>query len=297
MKNLCTIADYNFRNRVWALNQSLLNKSDNYVLYVLALDQEALECFQKDSWKNSNIKAVFIDDLIKKDAHLSTSSNNNPSPEAVRVAQGNLEKAQRMQFIWSLSPYFTWFCLDQYEIEDILYIDADIYFFGNWEEIYNHTSEISVGIVEHRCPYSAANGKYNVGIVYFKNDINGYKCLTWWKDCLLFTDHEFYKTHGMCGDQKYLELFEKLFNNVVVMDKFIGHLAPWNYNTHKYSGDKIIWNNTEQDLMYCHFSNFKPNYDNNSYIPAQRHGISTISHPFVKKIYDEYFSCLREVNA
>tara|TARA_R110000744_G_scaffold142853_1_gene254593 strand:+ start:2453 stop:3367 length:915 start_codon:yes stop_codon:yes gene_type:complete len=296
VKNFCTVTDYNFHRRVWALNQSLLNGSDDYILYVLALDTESFNLFGQKSWKNQNIRVVSITDLLKQDAALLKCADNLPSYEALNVTSGNIPEAQRIQFIWSLSPYFTWYCLDQYNPEDILYIDADIYFFNNWKRIYDNLDKVSVGLVEHRSPYSPANGKYNVGIVYFKNDIDGYKCCTWWKNCLLFTDNEHFKTHGMCGDQKYLELFEELFDNVEAVDKYFGHLAPWNYQYHSYGGHNIVWQGQQQDLMYCHFSNFKPNFEDNTYIPAQRHGLTKISNPFIKRIYDDYFACLRSVN-
>lgn len=288
MKNFCTIADYDFLTRVLALNKSLKNFSSNYTLHLLCLDNKIY-----DSINDKNIKLYKIENLLK-DEILFKAKNNPPSREAILNTNKNIEKAKNLQFIWSLSAYFTWYCLENLECEDVLYIDSDIYFFNSLENLYSNLNNVSVGIVEHRCETSTLNGKYNVGIVYFKNDINGYKCATWWKNCLLFTDHEFYMSHGTCGDQKYLELFSKLFSNVVVLDKFIGHLAPWNFHEHLYKGKKIIWRGLEQDLLYCHFSNFKPDFKNNTYIPAQRHGIIQLNNEYIKKIYDTYFYTLKE---
>jgi hypothetical protein len=296
-KVFCTVADHNFRHRVWALNQSLLQSSKEYTLYVLALDKEARQAFSENNWKNTNINVIDLDHLIAGDRHLLNCSQNSPSYEALNVTGGDVEKATRMQFIWSLSAYFTWYCLDKYEPEDILYIDADIYFFDDWTKVYKNLNDASIGIVEHRCPYSPNNGKYNVGIVYFKNDFEGYKCSTWWKNCLLFSDNEYQKTHGMCGDQKYLELFEKLFDGVEVLDKYFAHLAPWNYAYHGYDGyGSATWEGKVQKIMYCHFSNFKPDYEKNTYLMAPRHGIKNTTNAFISKIYDEYFECLRRVN-
>jgi len=297
MKNFCTVADKNFCERVWALNQSLLKNSKNYTLHVLALDEEAVALLRSTTWKNEQIKVYFVEDLKKADPHLQKSATNPPSYEALNVAGNDRQKATRMQFIWSLASYFTWYCLENLDCDDILYIDADILFFSNWERLYDNLGPHSVGIVEHRCAYSAPNGRYNVGIVYFKNDIDGYKCLTWWKNCLLFPDNQYRPMYGMCGDQKYLELFEKLFENVVILDEFIGHLAPWNYAYHLYEDEKIVWNGKKQDLMYCHFSNFSPDHENGTYIAAPRHGLVDIKNPFIKKIYDEYFEELRRVHA
>ena len=119
MKNFCTVADYNFRRRVWALNQSLLTHSDKYILHVLALDDKSYAEFSKDCWKNKNIRPVFVDDLLSSDEHLLRCSKNSPSYEALNVASGDINRATWMQFVWSLSPYFTWYCLEHYDIEDI----------------------------------------------------------------------------------------------------------------------------------------------------------------------------------
>ena len=82
-----------------------------------------------------------------------------------------------------------------------------------------------------------------------------------------------------------------------VLDKYFGHLAPWNYAYHSYDKDgKIFWDGKLQDLVYCHFSNFKPNYKDNTYIMAPRHGIQDTTNTFIKNIYDIYFDCLRRVN-
>ena len=293
MRNFCTVADYNFFTKVSALNHSLgTSSSGDYPLHILCLDDKI---YEKCS-KQQNVVCYKLADLIKKDALLSKSRNNPPSREALINSHGDENKAKKIQFTWSLAPYFSWWCLENLNIEDVLYIDADIYFFSNYENLYKHLKDCSVGIVEHRCAYNPDNGKYNVGIVYFKNDFDGYTCCTWWKNCLLLTNHKFYLSHGKCGDQKYLELFPELFKNVKVLDPFIGHLAPWNFSHHQYINDKIIWNNKEQDLLYCHFSNFKTDFKNDSYILAQRHGLNHAPNFFIKTISDLYYNTLKRFN-
>ena len=95
--------------------------------------------------------------------------------------------------------------------------------------------------------------------------------------------------------KKYLELFQPLFDDVCVIDN-IGHLGPWNYMNHSYVGDSIVWHGKEQDLIYIHFSNFSPNYEEGTYEMAPRHGITeTTVNPFVKKKYDEYFDTVKQM--
>ena len=125
-----------------------------------------------------------------------------------------------------------------------------------------------------------------------KNDLDGYRCAFSWKNWLLTVGHEYYESHSTCGDQKYLELFPILFDNVIVLDKFIGHLAPWNFLSHEYKKNKIIWNGIEQDLLYCHFSNFK--LTPNGYVVAARHGYNSPPNQYIKSISDEYYEKLRQ---
>lgn len=289
MRNFCSVADNNFYTKVAALDKSLNTHSTEYTLHLLCLDEQIYNNFSK----NTNIKCYKLADLLSIDSNLKRSSNNEPSREALIVAQNDHSKAKQIQFTWSLAPYFTWWCLDNLECDDILYIDGDIFFYSSLDSLYSNLEDCSVGIVEHRCPYNPANGKYNVGIVYFKNDLDGYKCSTWWKNSLLFTNHEYYSTHGGCGDQKYLELFSVLFQNVKVLDEHIGHLAPWNFLHHQYHDGKIIWNSKKQDLLYCHFSNFK--YNDDRYILARRHGFETPPNDFIETISDKYYNTLRKV--
>jgi len=288
MKNFCTVADSNFYDRVSALESSLTKVGEDFKIHLLCLDD-----IIANKINNKNIICYNIKELKEKDKTLRASENNPPSREALINSGGDQNKAKKLQFIWSLSAYFSWWCLENLNLKDILYIDADIYFYKNLNTLYDKLDNggINIGIVEHRCPYNPANGRYNVGIVYFKNNFEGYKCCTWWKNCLLTTDHQFYKTHSSCGDQKYLELFSKLFKGVSVLDKSIGHLAPWNFNFHQYNKEKIIWNNMEQELVYCHFSNFK--IVGSSYELAPRHGFKVAPNKFVQNIADEYFQCLK----
>tara|TARA_R110002020_G_scaffold75261_2_gene191662 strand:- start:8553 stop:9263 length:711 start_codon:yes stop_codon:yes gene_type:complete len=230
------------------------------------------------------------DDLLRR------CRNNNPSREALLNTNNDIEKAKYLQFIWSLSAYFSWWCLENLEVPEITFVDGDIYFYSSLDSLKDSVVGASVGIVEHRCPYNPVNGKYNVGIVYFQNDLDGYKCSTWWKNCMLLTDNEFYKTHGMCGDQKYLELFAELYDNVKVIDTQFGHLAPWNFLHHSYDNNQVVWNGKKQDLLYCHFSNFSPDFEKESYTLARRHGFIDPPNNFIKHISDKYYNSLKEAN-
>ena len=267
MIDFCTVADINFKNRIVALKESLYENNPGSILHLLCLDDEIY-----DRLNGSDIQCYKVSKLMEDDDLLMRCRNNDPSREALLNTNGDVEKAKYLQFIWSLSAYFSWWCLDTLDVPEITFVDGDIYFYSNLDTLKESITNASVGIVEHRCPYNPVNGKYNVGIVYFNNDIDGYKCSTWWKNCMLLPNNEFYQTHGMCGDQKYLELFEELFDNVEVIDKNFGHLAPWNFIYHSYNEEQVVWQGTNQDVLYCHFSNF------------------------IKRMADKYYNSLKEAN-
>lgn len=290
-RNFCTVADSNFTSRIQALNFSLTRHNNDYILHLLCLDDTIYNRIS-----DNKIIKYRLSDLLDADDDLKNSRLNYPSREALTNASQDIEKAKQIQFIWTLSPYFTDYCLNHIHNQDsILYIDSDIYFFDSLDSVYENIDYTSVGLVEHRIPYNHNNGKYNVGIVYFKNDTIGKACARFWKNCLLFTDHKFYNSHGDCGDQKYLELFENMFPKVTILDKFIGHLAPWNINFHQYYDNIIIWNNKKQKLLYYHFSNFQPNFTNNTFIPAPRHGIYEITNnSFLNDLHTQYYNALKE---
>jgi|TARA_X000001388_G_C2230097_1_gene122800 hypothetical protein len=294
MINICTLADQNFTLRFLALRDSIRKYTSDYKINLLCLDDKIYNTVK------NNCEEVFchnIKDLIESDPKLKECQFNKPSYEALNVCNNNAKKAQRLQFIWSLASYYSWFCLFKQNLEDIIYVDADIYFFQTPEKLVDLRDLGSIGLIENRVPYSAANGLYNVGIVYFKNDTPGRKCLEFWKECLLNQNNKYAKEYGTCGDQKYLELFPKMFNKIFSFDEYVGHLAPWSVNYHKYAADKIIWNGKVQSLLFYHFSNFSVDFKNKSYIPASRHGILNIKNNiFVSSLYDQYFKNLEQLN-
>ena len=102
----------------------------------------------------------------------------------------------------------------------------------------------------------------------------------------------------MCGDQKYLELFEVLYKDEVHEIDKIGHGAPWNLHMYQYKDKKnIIYEEKDQIMVYVHFSQFGTDFAKNTYSPSSGfHGFSCYNNiPQVKEIYDEYFNKLKNV--
>lgn len=167
-----------------------------------------------------------------------------------------------------------------------MYVDADIYFYGNPQRILDEMNGASVGIHTHRFtePFRETDsGWYNCGIVVFKNDISGNGISEAWKKWLLNPKNKHYETHGKCGDQKYLELFLYYSSFVSVFDKNILHGAPWCCNDLK-----------DKEILWYHFSHFTVKdgkwSDHINLIPEW----NPTAHSFIKPYYENYFKVIQE---
>lgn len=148
------------------------------------------------------------------------------------------------------------------EWEWLVYIDADIYFHKPISAYLEEFSEASAVIAPHR-HYKwnekrlRKYGEFNVGVVAFRNSIEGRAILTWWaKSCLDkcrdIPDGESY------ADQKYLEKFPELFPQVAIDGRIGANLAPWNSSLRKIelsaSGQLTV---DEHPLIYSHMQGLK----------------------------------------
>ena len=103
----------------------------------------------------------------------------------------------------------------------------------------------SVLITPHRYTpqydQSEKTGIYCVQFVYFRNNQQGRKVLTWWrKACLEWCYNRF--EDGRFGDQKYLDDWPERFEGVHVLQHLGGGVAPWNMQQYRFEqqGKEII---------------------------------------------------------
>lgn len=302
MNHLCSISDSNYMPKLLALYNSLVaTQADPFTLHVVCLDKTTKDFITKKN--KQNFHAIDIEDMEMADFQLRyTRYYGTPSQEAISNATSQRKDPRYIQYCWALASYTCSYMLERHSVPSILYLDSDLFFYRNLSGIYEEIGSKSIGIVRHRINYSPSVGEYNVGIVYFKNDPAGRSCCRWWKSVLLDSNNKYAKEYGVCGDQKYLELFAPLFgkDNVCVIDETVGHLAPWNMYSHEYprNTDKVIvWEGKTQPIYYFHFAHFV--YENaNSYRSSYRDewvwGIPENVSTLAKLLYDEYFDAIRK---
>lgn len=284
MKTYCSLSDVNYLKQGKALFSSLVkHSSENIVLYYLCLDKETYESLID---YDCRIIPIMVDELESSNDKLANYKDFNPYNA----------------FCWSLASTFCLYLLEHKNVDSVLYVDSDIFFYTDPELIFKEIGNKSVGIIRHRHNTSlSVDGEFNVGIIYFKNDKDGLDCLRWWNDAVLLgTNPEL----GTCGDQKYLEGFVPRFgDSICVIDETIAHGAPWNFRLYVYdyiNEGKVIWGNKIQPLVFNHFSKF--GYaedgriwpDRNWYAPHTMNGaVYTI--PEVQKMYIDYDQVLKDL--
>jgi hypothetical protein len=180
------------------------------------------------------------------------------------------------------------------EVDIITYLDADLFFFSDPTPIYQEFGEKSILIVGHRFPPHLKklekHGIYNVGLLSFRKDNEGLRCLNWWRyKCLEWC---YDRVEGnRFADQKYLDDWPTRFSQVAVLQHKGANLAPWNMANY------CIWLKNKQvmvdefPLIFFHFHNLRTlshwivdpglsSYD----VPMSKVVKSNIFLPYIRKL-------------
>lgn len=196
--------------------------------------------------KNSNkpnIKLYLIEDLEKEINGLKAAKENR----------------NKVEYFFTCSPAVCkYVLLKNPKISSITYLDSDLYFFSSPSIIFDEIGDHSIAIIEHRFHWITKRqikyGKFNVGWVTFKNDIEGNKCLDdWLRDCL---DWCYQKVEEeRFGDQKYLDKWPSMYKNLKIVQNIGANVAIWNVKNYRWSlkNNRVYVNNTP--LVFYHFAN------------------------------------------
>ena len=248
MKYLVTLSDIKYIDKGLVLFDSLESTSNiDFKLYYLCLDDKTYNIIQNIN--NPKLIPYHANNIIEDDefkilmkSSKSIDDNMKGRPDYVST------------YHYASAPYITYHLMKKFDLPELIYIDSDIKFYGDFNILFDIMIGKSIGLILHRHNnFGCYVGAYNVGIIYFRNDVPGINCLKWWRDCMIDKDNQWAKEYGTCGDQKYLEAFGLLCGdeNIKIFDDDIGHGAPWNLGLYQYLGDnKIIWKNKQQNLLF-----------------------------------------------
>jgi hypothetical protein len=276
MINVCTVSDNNYLLKGITLYESLLKTNSDFRLHYLCIDNTSFDRIKR---YESDRLIVYNLDSIK-----------NSILE-------NIKENSYEYFCFTLASFFTNYLMNKIDLP-IIYIDSDVYFHHSINSILDEINTKDICLFRHRqfdIDSNRPEGKFNVGVIYFKNTDIGKELLAWWSDAVL---NKKYPHLSTCGDQKYLDEFLNICPvNSILIDGEIGHGAPWHwqiYDLTSYHEDGFIkWNNKKQKLIFTHFSQFL--FQEDKYVPSiMHHHYTPLNYYFnnknLKIIYDNYFN-------
>lgn len=241
MRHYCSLTDRSYLPRLLAMYESLKrHSSEAFTLHVLAMDAETEEA----------LKSLRLESLTVMQW---------PGP--------NRRKDHTWQeYCWLMASQWCDWLLMVRRLEELTYLDADLFFFGDPEVVFSEVGDCGVGIVPHRFipskRYLERNGLFNVGWVTFSELVGVAVCHAWAAQCLKWCYAR--NEEGKFGDQKYLDEWPKLPGQQCCVIQNIGAgLAPWNLANYELTeGPKVDGVN----VLFYHFHEYEhgkrlTNYD------------------------------------
>lgn len=239
------------RTRIYqfiALYNSIKTNAKEFKIFVLCMDEDTFRILE--AAKLDNIMLTKLCDI---------------ETEQLRELRGtrNIE-----EYCWTLKPVFLAYTFKNNRgIDRLTYLDADLFFYDDPARILESSNNSSVMLSEHGCypeiKYVEEDvGRFNAGIISFKNNFMGRNCLYWWrKQCVNWC----YNTTetGQFGDQKYLDQMFNRFISVSIIEVPGVNIAPWNDEKYKITIKKGIHYIDNDRLILYHYCGFRIN-DKNS---------------------------------
>lgn len=243
MQYHCTYFDRNYLLRGLALYQSLRGSGAVFTLWALCLDDESHEALTELAWPG--LIPVALADLEAFD----------PDLAAVRPSR------TRIEYYFTLTPALPTYLLAQHpDIDIISYLDSDLIFYSNPSLVLDELDAGSVLIIPHGFPdhlrYREIYGKFNVGMVSFRNDEHGGQCLARWRHRCIEWCYDRVED-GRFADQKYLDDWPDVHEGVIVLDRPGVGLAPWNFMRFDIDVAHDPPRVDGEPLVYFHFHGFR----------------------------------------
>jgi hypothetical protein len=284
----CSICTVNYSAYAGTLNDSLRKVGHNEPHYVLLADydvkyNEVIERF--------GFKPVFLNEL------------NIPATDEL------IEKYSPFELSNVLKPFFMeWLIKNHPEIDNLVYLDTDIYVYNSLHEIFNYLDEnqnTSVVLTPHLKEYESCNktsdynmeilimkaGLYNGGFYALKNDQNSLQFLEWHKRKML--------KHGYNAPNAYMFVDQKILDFAPILFEYVGiyrnesyNVAHWNYYERPIEFKDDAYFIKDKKLTFFHFSQLK--IDTQDLAKSLLFKISIQGEPILQKMVLDYWACLKE---
>jgi hypothetical protein len=238
-REFCTLFDSNYLFKALAMYDSLERHCPSFRLTAFCFDEEAERMLALLDLPH--LSTVSLKELETFDLELLATKDDRTPLEYCCTATPTLPL-----FMFANRP----------DLDEITYLDADLYFFADPAPLFTELGGDSVLIIPHRFPkhlrHHEVNGFFNVQFLTFRRDENGLTCLQWWHDrCIEWCYFRLEETRF--ADQKYLDQWPHRFDGVHILRHKGGGLAPWNVSGYdvRVVGDAVMVD--DDPLVFFHF--------------------------------------------
>ncbi len=213
MRHFCTYFNSGYLDRALVLLESMRRWIPEFTLDVLAFDDGLTDFFASRRWPEVRV------------VPLAAFEARNPDVAAVKQQRSRAEYFFTCTGAWihevfELHP----------EIDVLTYLDADLCFFSSAEPIYEALGARAILITAHdplaRPDTASLYGRYNVGLLTFRNSAAGRACVRRWRDqCVAWCYDRL--EDGKFADQKYLDAWPEVYPGQVAVAPPGINAGPW----------------------------------------------------------------------
>ncbi len=235
-----THSDRNYLSRAFALIASMRHHATGDDIFLFCNDEWAYE--KAADYSVLKIQAVKTSEL--------------------RVEYPELEQAFKdrsiLEFYYCISPFVVKYLIDK-GYECVVYLDSDLYFYENPTPMISSLGAYDLGIVPHNFKPEHVDlekyGKFNVGMMFFRNTISSLETLSWWQMACLESTSSIL-TKNSYADQKYLDRFPSMGSRVYIFEDEGLNAAPWNcYSLTGHDRDSFFLDSSK--VFYFHYSGLR----------------------------------------
>ena len=241
MRYYCTLFDSNYLPHAMSLADSLHSCSDDFTIIMFCMDEAAFQYIESAGLPY--LQPIRGEEL---DKHI-------PGLAEARASRSKVE------YYYTCSPAICYFSLNYLEgVDEITYLDADLYFFRDPDPIFQELVGKSIGVIEHKFASGlrrsqARYGRFNVAWITFRADEEGTACLeAWLADCIEWCYQRF--EDGKYADQKYLDRWPDLYPSLHVIQHVGANVGPWNVGNYQLSTQGGVVFVDDSELLFYHFA-------------------------------------------
>lgn len=207
-----------------------------------------------------------------------------------------------MEFNTGVKPFMMQLLIEQYNFEQVVYLDPDIELFAPLESVFSAlnngsdfviTPHITKPSEEDAYPGDIGvmqSGIYNLGFIALSNSNQVINFLHWWGRKLRF--YCINEQHnGIFVDQKFVDLLPAFYDKVKILKDTNINVAYWNLLQRNLEKKDESWFVDEKPLVFFHFSGI--NINNNQRLSKHTNAFNGNLSQELQELIDNYISKLK----